>query len=91
MHYLKGRRSYDIHYTEYPGVLEHYYDANWIYAADDEIYTISGCMFLIEGDTILWKYCKQTILTSLTMEAKQTLNTTFIKTKWLYELHMVYQ
>jgi hypothetical protein len=40
---------------------------------------------------MLWKYCKQTTLTSLNMEAKQTLNTTFIKTKWLYELLMVYQ
>ena len=68
MRYLKGTMSYGIHYTGYPWVLEGYCDANWISDAD-EMYAMSGYVFLLGGDAVSWKSCKQTILTRSTMEA----------------------
>lgn len=35
---------------------------------ENEIYTTREHMFTLGGDTILWKSCMQTILTSLTLE-----------------------
>ena len=68
MHYLNGTKSYDIHYTGYPRVLEGYYYANWISHAD-EIYATSGYVFSLGGGAVSCKSCKQTILTRLIMEA----------------------
>jgi hypothetical protein len=48
MRYLKGNVSYNIHYTEYPRVLEGYCDANWISDAD-EMYATSEYVFLLGG------------------------------------------
>ena len=71
MRYLNGTKSYDIHYTGYPRVLEGYCDANWISDAD-EIYATSGYVFSLGGGAISWKSCKQTILTRSTIEAELT-------------------
>jgi hypothetical protein len=65
--YLKGTVSYGIHYTRYLRVLEGYCDANWISDAD-EIYATSGYVFSLGGGAVLWKSCKQTILTRSTMK-----------------------
>jgi hypothetical protein len=49
LRYLKGTMSYDIHYTEYPRVIEGFCDANWISNAD-ELYATSGCV-------LAWRWC----------------------------------
>ena len=88
LRYLKGTRSYDIHYTGYPKVLEGFCDANWI-SDVDEFYAISGYVFLLGGDTVPWKSCKQTVLTKSTMEAELTaLDTVGAEAEWLHELLM---
>ena len=51
MRYLKGTMSYGICYTGHPKVLEGYCDANWISDAD-ELYAISGYVFLLEGGAV---------------------------------------
>jgi hypothetical protein len=51
MRYLKGTMSFGIHYTENPKVLEGYSDANWISDAD-ELYAMSGYVFLLGGGTV---------------------------------------
>jgi hypothetical protein len=88
MRYLKGTMSYGIHYTGYPRVLECYCDANWISDAD-EMYATSGYVFLLGGDTVSWKSCKQTILTRSTMEAELTaLDTASMEAEWLRDFLM---
>ena len=88
MRYLKGTMSYGIHYTGYPRVLEGYCDANWISDAD-EMYATSGYVFLLGGDTVSWKSCKQTILTRSTMEAELTaLDTASMEAEWLRDFLM---
>jgi hypothetical protein len=88
LHYLKGIMSLGIHYTGYPTVLEGYCDANWISDAD-EIYATSGYVFSLEGGTVSWNSCKQTILMRSTMEAELTaLDTTSVEAEWLHELLM---
>jgi hypothetical protein len=80
--------SLGIHYTRYPTILEGYCDANWISDAD-EIYATSEYVFSLDGDTVSWKSCKQTILTRSTMEAElTTLNTASVEAEWLRELLM---
>jgi hypothetical protein len=80
--------SLGIHYTRYPTILEGYCDANWISDAD-EIYATSEYVFSLDGDTVSWKSCKQTILTRSTMEAElTTLNTASDEAEWLRELLM---
>jgi hypothetical protein len=71
LRYLKGTMSYDIHYTGYPKVLEGFCDANGI-VDPDELYATSGYMFLLRGDAVSWKSCKQTILMKSTMKAELT-------------------
>src|SRR6266498_582322 len=71
MRYLKGTSSYGIHYTGDPAVLEGYSDSNWISDAD-ELKATSGYIFTHGGGAVLWKSCKQTILTRSTMEAELT-------------------
>jgi hypothetical protein len=88
LRYLKGTMSLVIHYTRYPTILEGYCDANWISDAD-EIYATSEYVFSLDGDTVSWKSCKQTILTRSTMEAElTTLNTASDEAEWLRELLM---
>jgi hypothetical protein len=80
--------SYGIHYTGHPKVLEGYCDANWI-SDTDELYATSGYVFLLGGDTVSWKSCKQIVLTKSTMEAELTaLDTARSKadTGYFYEL-----
>lgn len=61
--YLKGTMSFGIQYTRYPGVLEGYVIyAKWI-SDPDETYATSGYIFSLGGGVVLWKSCKQTILT----------------------------
>jgi len=46
-------------------------------------------VFLLKGGAVLWKSCKQTILTKSTMEAElTTLDTADAETEWLRELLM---
>jgi hypothetical protein len=88
MHYLVGTMDYKIHYSGYPAVLEGYSDANWI-SDVDELYATSGYVFTLGGAAILWRSCKQTILTRSTMEAElATLDTVIIKVDSLHELLM---
>jgi hypothetical protein len=88
LHYLKGTMSYGIHYTGYARVLEGYCDANRISNAD-ELYATSGYAFLLGGGIVLWKSCKQTVLTKSTMEAELTvLDTAGAEAEWLRELLM---
>jgi hypothetical protein len=68
--------------------MEGYCDAKWIYDVD-EIYATSGYVFSLGGGIVVWKSCKQTILTRLTMEAElTTLDTTSVEAEWLRELLM---
>jgi hypothetical protein len=69
MRYLKGTMSYGIRYTRHPKVLEGYCDANWISDAD-ELYAMSGYVFLFGGGAVSWKSCKQTVITKFTMKSK---------------------
>jgi hypothetical protein len=83
--------SYDIHYTRYPRVLECYYDVNWISDAD-ELCGTSGYTFLLGGDAVSWKSCKQTVLTKSTMEAELTaLDTASDEAEWLLNSLWIYR
>jgi hypothetical protein len=88
MHYLVGTMEYGIHYSGFPAVLEGYSDANWI-SDLDELYATSGYVFTLSGAAVSWRSCKQTILTSSTVEAKLTvLDTATVEADWLRELLM---
>jgi hypothetical protein len=79
MQYLVGTMNYEIHYSGYPTILEGYNDANLI-SDVDELYGMSGYVFTLGEAAVLWRSCKQTILTSSTMEAElATLDTTTVK------------
>ena len=80
--------NYGIHFTGYPRVLEGYCDANWISDAI-ELYATSGYGFLLGGDAVSYKSCKQTILTKSTMKAELTaLDTASVEAEWLRVLLM---
>jgi hypothetical protein len=86
MHYLVATMDYGIHYFEYPTLLEGYNDANWI-SDVDELYATSGYVFALGGTAVLWRSCKQTILTRSTMEAELiTPDTATVEVDWLREL-----
>jgi hypothetical protein len=88
MHYLTGTMDYGIHYSGYPTVLEGYSNTNWI-SDDDELYATSGYVFTLGGAAILWRSCKQTIITRSTMEVElTTLDTTIMEADWFRELLM---
>jgi hypothetical protein len=88
MRYLLGTKSYGLHYSGDPAVLEGYSDSNWISDAD-EIKATSGYVFTLGGGAVSWKSCKQTILTRSTMEAELTaLDTATVEAEWLRELLM---
>jgi hypothetical protein len=79
MHYLVGTMDYEIHYSEYPAVLEGYSDTNWI-SDVDKLYATSGYVFTLDGATVSWRSCKHTILTRSTMEAElATLDTATVE------------
>lgn len=69
LRYLRGTTSYEIHYSSYRSMLEGYNDSNWI-STVYEIKAMSGYVFTLVGAAVLWRSCKQTILTRSTMEAK---------------------
>jgi hypothetical protein len=72
--------------TPGPKVLEGYSDSNWI-SDVDKIKATSGYVFTLRGGVVSWKFCKQTILTRLTMEAELTvLDTATVEAEWLREL-----
>jgi hypothetical protein len=50
-------------------VLEGYSDSNRISNAD-ETKTTSGYVFTLAGAAVLWRSCKQTMLTKFTIEAE---------------------
>jgi len=58
--YLKGTRSYALHYGGYPFVIEGYSDANWN-CVDDGFFTLGGA-------AISWGSKKQTCITHSTMK-----------------------
>jgi hypothetical protein len=88
MHYLVGTMDYGIHYFGYPAVLEGYSDANWI-SNMDELYDMSGYVFILGAAAVSWRSCKQTILTRYTMEVElAALDTATVEANWLRELLM---
>jgi hypothetical protein len=88
MHYLVGTMDYGIHYSGYPAVLEGYSDANWI-SDVDKLYAMSGYVFTLGGAAILWRSCKQAILTRSIMEAElAALDTATVEADLLHELLM---
>jgi hypothetical protein len=55
----------------------------------DELYAMSGYVFNLGGAAVLWRSCKQTILTRSTMETEPVaLDTATMKADWLRELLM---
>jgi hypothetical protein len=71
MRYLCGTMSYGIHYSGHPIVLDGYSNANRISDVDD-IKATSGYVFTFGGGTVLWRSCRQTILTRSTMKVELT-------------------
>ncbi|KAL0552104.1 hypothetical protein IC582_011201 [Cucumis melo] len=51
LRYLKGTIDYCLHFNKFPAVLEGYCDANWV-TDNDEVNSISGYIFLLEGGAI---------------------------------------
>ncbi|KAL5577705.1 hypothetical protein UlMin_019404 [Ulmus minor] len=69
LRYLRYTRSYGLHYTRYPAVLEGYSDANWISDMKDTKST-SGYVFTLGGAAVSWKSSKQTCISQSTMESE---------------------
>ncbi|KAJ0013715.1 hypothetical protein Pint_20701 [Pistacia integerrima] len=69
LRYLQYTRSYGLHFTRYPDVLEGYNDANWISDIKDSKST-NGYVFTLGGTTVSWKSSKQTVITRSTIEFK---------------------
>ncbi|TYK08238.1 ty1-copia retrotransposon protein [Cucumis melo var. makuwa] len=69
LRYLKGTIDYCLHFNKFPAVLEGYCDANWV-TDNDEVNSISGYIFLLEGGAIFWKSAKQTCIARSTMESE---------------------
>ena len=66
---LHFTRSYGLHYTRFPAVLEGYSDASWISDIKDSKST-SGYVFTLGGAAVSWKSSKQTVITRSTMESE---------------------
>jgi hypothetical protein len=76
LRYLRGTTSFGIHYSGYPPALEGYSDSNWISDADETKAT-TGYVFMLAGDAVSWRTCKQIVLIKSTIEAELvTLETT---------------
>jgi hypothetical protein len=72
----------------YPPVLEGYSDSNWISDAD-ETKAMTGYVFMLAGAAVLWRSCKQIVLTKSTTEVELVaLETTTNEAEWLTELFM---
>jgi hypothetical protein len=69
LRYLRYTRTYGLHYTRYPAVIEGYTDANWISDIRDSKST-SGYLFTFGGGAISWKSSKQTVIARSTMESE---------------------
>ena len=69
LRYLRYTKDYGLHYTNYPGVVEGYCDANWISDSKDSKST-SGYVFTIGSAAVSWKSSKQTCIARSTMEAE---------------------
>jgi hypothetical protein len=55
----------------------------------DELYATSGYIFTLGSAAILWRSCKQTILTKSTMEVElAALDTATVEADWLCDLLM---
>jgi hypothetical protein len=67
--YLRYTRTYGLHYTTYPAVIEGFSDANWI-SSMKESRSTSGYVFTIGGAAVSWKSSKQTVITRSTMESE---------------------
>ena len=69
-------------------MLEGYSDSNCISDAD-EIKATSGYIFTLAGAAVVWRSCKQTVLTKSTAEAELVaLETATNEAEWLRELLM---
>lgn len=69
LRYLRYTRTYGLHYTRYPAVIEGYTDVNWISDIRDSKST-SGYLFTLGGGAISWKSSKQTVIARSTMESE---------------------
>jgi hypothetical protein len=88
LHYLRGATSFGIHYSGYPPALEKYSDSIWI-SDEDETKAMSDYVFMLAGDAVSWRSCKQIVLTKSTTEAELVaLETTTNEVEWLRELLM---
>ncbi|XP_072071815.1 secreted RxLR effector protein 161-like [Arachis hypogaea] len=84
--YLKKTINLGLHYSDYPVVLEGYFDANWITNLSDNNST-SGWIFTICGGAISWASKKQACITHSTMEAEfVALSTAGKEAEWLRNL-----
>jgi hypothetical protein len=80
--------NYIIHYFRYPVVLEGYMDTHWM-SNVDELYVMSGYVFILDSAAISWRSYKQTIVTRFIMEVELTaLDTATVEANWLRELLM---
>ncbi|KAI3503229.1 hypothetical protein L1887_31668 [Cichorium endivia] len=69
LRYLRYTRTYGLHYTRYPEVIEGYSDANWTSDVSDSKST-SGFLFTLGGRAVSWKSSKQTVISRSTMESE---------------------
>jgi hypothetical protein len=86
LRYLRGTTLFGIHYSRYPPALEGYSDSNWI-SDVDETKATRGYVFMLAGAAVLWRSCKQTVLTKSTIEEQLVaLETSTNEAEWLREL-----
>ena len=64
--YLRYTLYYDLHYIDYPIVLERYNDANWI-SNTMNFKSTNRYVFTIDGAVVSWKFSKQTSITGSMM------------------------
>ena len=67
--YLKHTQNFDLHYKNYPAVIEGYSDANWI-TGSTESKSTSGYVFKVGGGAMSWKSSKKTCIARSIMEAE---------------------
>ena len=67
--YLKGTKTYALHYGGHPSVVEGFSNANWN-CVDDGSKSTSGWVFTLGGAAITWALKKQTCITHSTMESE---------------------
>ena len=67
--YLKGTKTYALHYGGHPLVVEGFSDTNWN-CVDDGSKSTFGWVFTLGGAAITWASKKQTCITHSTMESE---------------------